>query len=543
MPQSEESGFVLEVGKVAASAVRWTQVDIAERMSLLDRLLRDFDAVSSEWVSRSAAHKEDVNHEAVLAEEWLSGPLCILRNLRLLRTALAGIAESGTPAIPGAVRSLPSADGREQFAVEVLPADVLDRFVFPGFRAEVLLEPGMPSFGARPGQASGYRDTPASGCELVLGAGNISSIAVTDVLYKMFVENRTVLLKTNPVLEYLSPLLAQGLAALTEAGYLAIVDGDAAVGRSLVVRPEFSGIHVTGSHATHAAILEALRGHGGPIPRITSELGNISPVIVVPGPWEDADFPYQAQNLASMLVNNAGFNCNAARVIILPENWPGSQKLADAFVECLAGIPSRRAYYPGARQRFRAFSDAHPDALQVGDAGEDRLPWMFIPGISPEAKNEICFVIESFCGICAEVRLPGATPAEFLANAVRFANTRLWGTLNASLIVDPVSEREASTAAALEQAIADLKYGTVCVNHWPGIAFGVMTTPWGGYPGQTLDDPQSGIGSVHNTLMLDKPQKAVVRSPFRSSTVPPWFPTARGAWRMIAKLAAMQAKG
>jgi hypothetical protein len=34
------------------------------------------------------------------------------------------------------------------------------------------------------------------------------------------------------------------------------------------------------------------------------------------------------------------------------------------------------------------------------------------------------------------------------------------------------------------------------------------------FPGHTPDDVQSGIGVVHNTLLLDGPERTVVRSPF-----------------------------
>lgn len=37
---------------------------------------------------------------------------------------------------------------------------------------------------------------------LVLGAGNVSSIGLMDVLYKLFIENQATLLKMNPVNEY-----------------------------------------------------------------------------------------------------------------------------------------------------------------------------------------------------------------------------------------------------------------------------------------------------------------------------------------------------
>ncbi len=40
---------------------------------------------------------------------------------------------------------------------------------------------------------------------------------------------------------------------------------------------------------------------------------------------------------------------------------------------------------------------------------------------------------------------------------------------------------------------------------------------WGGFPGTTLEDAQSGIGVVHNALLLDSPERTLVHGPFRAA--------------------------
>lgn len=47
---------------------------------------------------------------------------------------------------------------------------------------------------------------------------------------------------------------------------------------------------------------------------VTAELGNVTPYIIVPGPWSDDDIAYHASNVAAGLVNNNGHNCLAAEV-------------------------------------------------------------------------------------------------------------------------------------------------------------------------------------------------------------------------------------
>lgn len=68
---------------------------------------------------------------------------------------------------------------------------------------------------SRPLCGAGIRHPPAARqgkLALVLGAGNVASIAPLDVLHKLFIENQVCLLKLNPVNDYLHDLLAQALA-------------------------------------------------------------------------------------------------------------------------------------------------------------------------------------------------------------------------------------------------------------------------------------------------------------------------------------------
>ena len=96
-----------------------------------------------------------------------------------------------------------------------------------------------------------------------------------------------------------------------------------------------------------------------------------------------------------------------------------------------------------------------------------------------------------------------------------------------TLLVHPRSMRDPETALAVERAITDLRFGTISVNLWAAASFVLGSTPWGAYPGNTLDDVQSGIGFVHNTYLFDRVEKTVVRGPFRTFPEPAWFHTNR----------------
>ena len=94
-----------------------------------------------------------------------------------------------------------------------------------------------------------------------------------------------------------------------------------------------------------------------------------------------------------------------------------------------------------------------------------------------------------------------------------------------TLVVHPRSLADPATAQAVERAVEDLRYGVVAVNIWSASAFGLVSPPWGAFPSDDLEDTQSGRGFVHNTYLLDRPQKTVMRAPFRSRPKPPWFVT------------------
>ncbi|HBL25762.1 MAG TPA: aldehyde dehydrogenase [Acidobacteria bacterium] len=527
----------------------WTEVAVRERVQLLQELIRTFLRVTDRW-AEACIEAEGLDPVHGMAEEALVGPYFVVRNLRLLRIALQDVAAHGRPRIPGAVRTLPSG----QVAARVFPFDVWDRIFYAGVTADVWMEPGVTAASLASTQATAYHQTERpGGVALVLGAGNVSSIGPMDALYKLFAEDRVVLYKTHPLNAWLGPLLEEGLAPLVRRGFLRIVHGGAEVGDYLCTHPAVDEIHVTGSDRTYEAIVygtgvEGRRRKDRDEPRLTkpfsAELGNVSPVIVVPGPagaWTAAEIAYQAENLATMLVNNAGFNCNATRMIIQHAASPERQPLLAALRDVLRTIPPRRAWYTGAAERYDAFLAAHPQAERFGERVGDQLPWALIPGVDPQDPGDITFTTEAFCSLCAETALDAPSVPAFLKRAVQLANETLWGTLNATLIVHPAALRDPEIRDAVEQAIADLRYGTVSVNHWAAIGYGLVITPWGAFPGHTRRDIQSGTGFVHNTLLFSRPQKTVVRAPFLVRPKPVWFATHRTAHRITPKLVGFEA--
>jgi acetolactate synthase-1/2/3 large subunit len=221
--------------------------------------------------------------------------------------------------------------------------------------------------------------------------------------------------------------------------------------------------------------------------------------------------------------------------------WPQREALLGGIRRRLAATKPRDAFYPGAAARFAAFLADHPTAEAIGAPGGGQLPWLLIPGLDPSATDESCFRVEAFCSVVGETSIDAPDAAAFLDRATAFANEVLWGSLNATVIVDPRSARGPAVAAALDRAIAGLRYGTISLNHWSAIGYGLGVTPWGAYPGHTRGDIQSGTGFVHNPLMFSRSEKAVVRAPFRAWPKPVWFGSHRTALQLAARLVPFEA--
>src|SRR3972149_3118288 len=525
----------------------WVKLSVSQKCELIEQLINGVLAVADRQIIRALEAKGIQPHHPESAEEWLAGPFIILRNLRLLRQTLEQIAHHGVPKInPDRIHIR----SNSQVVVDVFPDSLFDKILYPGFRAEVWMRPEVCPHELRQAMASFYRQSQPQGkVTLILGAGNVSNIGPLDVVYKLFVEGHVCLLKLNPVNDYLGPFIEEAFAPLIQEGYLRLAYGGADVGSYLCEHSGIDEIHITGSAQTHDAIVFGSGDEGADrkrnnMPRlkkrITSELGNVSPVIIVSVEWSNKDLKFQAENIATQLTNNTGFNCNAAKVLITHSNWAQRDVFLNTLRETLRHVSPRRAYYPGSLNRYARFIDAHPDAEVFGPKSKEIIPWTLIPNIDPKRQSDICFTQEAFCGIIAETPLQAFNAADFLHKAVEFCNNTLWGTLNACIIVHP--QTEASLGSLLDQAISDLHYGSVGINHWPALSYALGSTTWGAYPGHTLNDIQSGIGVVHNTFMFDKPQKSVIYGPFRIWPKPPWFVTHKTANKLAPILAQLEAR-
>jgi hypothetical protein len=497
----------------------WATMDIPGRIGLLDQMKQGFSKVEKRWITAGMAAKDAHVETMAEGEEWWN-LILVYRQLRFLRKALQDIARFGKPQIPGKVTTRPNG----QVIAQVVPYDGKEQFALPGIRAEVWMDPSVTLQADDIPQASFYHLPNKKGrvC-LVLGAGNMDALVVEDCLYKLFVEGQVVALKMNPVNEYLGPILRDAFSCLIQPGYLQILYGGAAEGTYLCNHKAVDSIHMTGAGRTFDAIVfgsgtEGRERKQARQPQLTkpfsAELGSISPVIIVPGPWTEKDIKNQSARLASWLVPNSGCYCLSPRMIIQMKNWEHRRALNRGIADFLATIKTRKAYYPGSFELHRQFVQEHPDALQLGVPQEGHLPWTFVVDVDAKNPDDICFRQEPFLSLYSETALETDNIVEFIREAVKFANEGLWGNLVASIVVHPASLKDKAIAAAVDQAITDLHYGSIVINDMGLMANYMNVTPWGAYPGNELHDIRSGTGFVNNPLMFDSVQKSVIYSDF-----------------------------
>ena len=364
---------------------------------------------------------------------------------------------------------------------------------------------------------------------VVLGAGNHCFLSAVDCLHGLFVKNSVVFLKHHPLRGHQDSILRRILQPLIDRGYFdSERDSGLARTREIVYHPAVSRVHLTGGKATHDAIVWGDNPQQPPRQQpllqaeMTSELGCVSPWIVAPQAWTDAQLEHQVQHLFGSMYSNAGANCNSPKVVIMTRDWPHAADFCRKLVREMERAPPPVAYYPGTTERWNRFRQAYGQAKEYGDVSlkaiQQRglqpnatvLPWLVVDDIQVDlstkegrqrAANEYAFRHEPFAPVVTIVYV------DSLETAVTLSNEYLFGSLSCSLIAPDTTDDR------VEQAIADLKYGSVAVNTWAAMCYAPSGgCTWGAFPGETLDNVESGIGQINNYFFIPGVEKSVLRS-------------------------------
>jgi len=446
-----------------ASKNAWVQLPPADRIALLSGMKDGIMKVAEGWAETSARKKGLVVGTAIAGEEWLAGPYATIAGVNALMVTLSQMKDkSFIDHLPQ--RELPTG----QLGVKVMPHSIWDRLLLSGVTAEVWMQKGVNAGNLKKHAAVAY-DVPAhkraGKVALVLGAGNVAAITPLDVLQKLMIEDQVVILKMNPINDYLTDFYKIAMKPFIDGGFLRIVKGDAKGGAYLCDHPIIEELHITGSQ-------------------------------------------FQAENIATMKLHNSGHNCVAMQTMIMPKGWAKAPALMNKLKAVIASS-TRPTWYPGAVQRMDNYA-TNGGKVETIDRGPVAPP-VVIGEVSEDTYNRACEVFGPALGV---KELEAESAEGYLIAAIEYANTELWGTLGANIVIHPKTIRQIGKTR-FDEIIAELKYGSIAINTWTGLAFLAAACPWGAYPGHTLDNVGSGIGTVHNSFMLEKTEKVVIQAPWR----------------------------
>jgi len=538
------------ITKLSAHAQEWRSLPLTEKVAFLDTMivaLQDLEAEGHIAISNDSLRcqlmepKEQAVESAV---EALISISVIKGQLSRLRSTLFTLNKSGKAPAPVATRSRASEDGDEQIIAKVFPLNIADKCGPQGkWTCELWLQPNKLATQGTHLMTSMKSPLVSRGdgcCCVVLGAGNQGFLTIVDALDILFVQNETVLVKHHPLRGYQDAFMRTLFKPLLDRGFFDVVkDTSVEESTALVSHENVAHIHMTGGKPTHDAIMWGMdglseqrkeRNEPKVAAHITSELGCVTPWIVVPALFTDTELMHQASQLAAALNANSSCNCNSPKVVLVSQAWKQRTRFISEVKKALCEMPITPPYYPGETARYNQFQKAyHPNQTTAlipnsdvvkrvrvkGSESIADLPFLAID-IEMEANgscdNNYALRNEAFCPVVAFVTINGIpdTPS-FLKTAPLICNEHIFGTLSCTVVLHPSVEKKWENEC--ETFFAHLKYGTICVNAWSALGYAIDTGSWGAYPGEDPRDIESGIGFVRNTLMFDHVQKSVVRSP------------------------------
>ena len=94
------------ISALKAAKDAWVKVGIPERIRLIDAMVERTLAEAPAWVAGAMKAKDIHPGTPLEAEDYMNGPYCVLRNLRLLKRSLQDVEKFGAPKLPGKPRKV-----------------------------------------------------------------------------------------------------------------------------------------------------------------------------------------------------------------------------------------------------------------------------------------------------------------------------------------------------------------------------------------------------------------------------------------------------
>ena len=479
---------------------------------MFDECIQNIKSIAYFWATIGADNK-GIKGTVAEGEEWLGGPFASTIALQYYIDFLRN-------------NTVITEDLINDNKIHIFPNKPIEKLLFPFITADMHFSKNMSKTDIINSRGFGTRLGFKNGISLILGAGNVSSIPLLDTIYDMVVNRHCILLKLNPVNEYLKPVFEKVFENFISRGFMVVTTGDINVSSYMTAHSGITNMHLTGSDKTYENIVygstlnEKDKGKKTLSKKnkkpFTTELGNVTPFIIHPGKWSTSEIKYQARKIVTAKLNNNGFNCIAAQVIVLPKNWKQSQQLVEAIKKQLATEKDRLAYYPNSTETLKRLK-SNKTIFQENDLT------CATPHLTKDLDlNDYYEKNEVWSSTLFFKYLEHDNDLDYVNKAISYVNQDVWGNLGVAVLIKKHDSKKVKDIT--KNYVDNLKYGTIAINEWPALGFIIPTMPWGGYPGNKDSDIQSGQGYVHNAYFFESPLKGVLYSKFKLPIVDPvWF--------------------
>ncbi len=521
------------INRLRIHSVEFSELPDEELVTLLEKTVQNIHGIAYYWATLSA-EKKKILQKYKEGEEWLGGPFVSILTTQYYIEYLKGNTQ------------LDDANYDENNnSYKVFPNKLIESLTFPLLSAEIRFNKSMSLNQIKEFRGFNQRIGSTDNVTLVLGAGNVSSIPFLDTIFHLVAKRSSILLKLNPVNDYLLPVFEKVFEEFIDRGFVSVVKGNLDTSKYLTTHRSIDSIHLTGSNITYENIVynrtlthkerslsNVVKSNKKPI---FSELGNVTPIIIHPGKWSNSELKFQARKIATAKLNNSGFNCIAAQVIVLPKGWRSTEKLKKYIKFYLNKIGDTTSYYPGAKNSLEKLRKN--TNYELVNEASCSTPFM-TANLDFEEEYAISEVWNSTLYF---KELEYSDNDSFADVSINYVNNEIWGNLGASVFIK--GSKKKINKHIVDKYKDNLNYGTVAINEWSAIAFIIPTMPWGGYPGNKDNDIQSGQGYVHNAYFFESPLKGIVETNFRFSRFidPPWFVSNKKAHRLFKNLTYYQA--
>ena len=521
------------INSLRVNSKEYSKIENSKLISLLEESINNIKEVAYYWASISA-EKKGVTGTVGEGEEWLGGPFATVFGMQYYIDTLKDL---NKPLDSNLFNN-------ELNTYKVFPNNFLEKIFFPFISAEVKFNKNIKFNEIEEYRGFAMRYSHDSSISLILGAGNVSCIPLLDAIYHLVAKRSVVYIKLNPVNDYLLPVYEKVFKNFISLGYVVITKGSIDESKYMTNHNGIDHIHLTGSDETYEHIVygKLLNDDEKKLKNIkkvnnksfSSELGNVTPIIVHPGSWSNSELKFQARKIVTAKLNNGGFNCISAQIVILPEEWNQTDKLIKYIKMYMKKIDDRLSYYPNSLKVLNGLEK---------DKNYERLndQTCATPHLSREIKAYSKFETSEIWGTSIYFKkISYEDELDYVNKAITYCNKTLWGNLGATVLIKKYNNKKIKPIT--NTYVDNLKYGTVAINEWSAIGFIIPTLPWGGYPGNRDNDIQSGQDFVHNSMFFESPLNGVVYSKFRMSNIidPLWFVTNKKGKKVFKNLTYFQ---